>query len=297
SLRARQEKDLSGAVDSIARLAAAGYRVDPKQVSEETGYRVTLFEPSQAQPMLHARKCPQDGGFVGEDGCTHPNHIRRNLRKKAAKWAKKPDYMDPEEARKAIETGFEVTDSSGLVFTFGESLKRHLDEHSEKDRSGRYSRLQYAVAAVNSPIREVNHRNFPGRIACCQVIDQKHIVVLLADRSGEAVTAFDIIQNKKIPADFLKQIDGKKGRGLSAHRDLPPGTDCGIFSVGEEKFSVANPAAEVNTKLPNREAIENWFWEFVENKGFLKAKGSPEAGGGNLLMELARTADSTATAE
>ena len=63
SLRARQEKDLSGAVDSITRLSAAGYRVDPKQVSEETGYRVTLFEPSpvQAQPMLHARQCQQDG--------------------------------------------------------------------------------------------------------------------------------------------------------------------------------------------------------------------------------------------
>lgn len=124
-------------------------------------------------------------------------------------------------------------DSSGLVFTFGEQLKRHLGEHSEKDRAGRYSSLQYAVAAVNSPIREANHRNFPGRIACCQVIDPKHIVVLLAARSGEAVTAFDIIPNRKIPADFLKKIDGEKGRGLSAHRGPPLGTDCGIFSASE----------------------------------------------------------------
>lgn len=291
SLRARQEKDLSGAVDSIARLAAAGYRVDPKQVSEETGYRVTLFEPSpvQAQPMLHARKCPQDGGFVGDDGCTHPNHIRRNLQNKVAKWAQNPSRMDPEEARKAIETGFEVTDSGGLVFTFGENLKRHLDEHSEQDRSGRYSRLQYAVAAVNSPIREANHRNFPGRIACCQVIDPKHIVVLLADRSGEAVTAFDIIPGRKIPADFLKQIDGEKGNGLSAHRGPSPGTDRGIFSSGRIETSIANRESEVNPKLTSQEEIENWFWEFVEKKGFLKAKSTPEAGGGNLLMELART--------
>ncbi|MDY5954094.1 MAG: hypothetical protein SPK06_01515 [Kiritimatiellia bacterium] len=102
-----------------------------------------------------------------------------------------------------------MTDSSGLVFTFGEQLKRHLGEHSEKDRAGRYSSLQYAVAAVNSPIREANHRNFPGRIACCQVIDPKHIVVLLADRFGEAVNTFDIVPTF-FPADFLKKIDGKR---------------------------------------------------------------------------------------
>ena len=40
-LRARQEKDASAAVQSIAALAAAGYRVDPEQVRSDTGYDVS----------------------------------------------------------------------------------------------------------------------------------------------------------------------------------------------------------------------------------------------------------------
>ncbi|MGN0827656.1 MAG: hypothetical protein ACI4QD_06970 [Kiritimatiellia bacterium] len=89
-----------------------------------------------------------------------------------------------------------MTDSSGLVFTFGERQKKHLDDHTAVDRDGCYARLQYAVAAVHSPIREANHRNFPGRIACFQIVDRKHIVLLLADRTGEVVDTFDIVPTK-----------------------------------------------------------------------------------------------------
>jgi phage gp29-like protein len=41
-LLARQEKDVGKIVDNIAKLAAAGYRIDPKKVSEEVGYPVTV---------------------------------------------------------------------------------------------------------------------------------------------------------------------------------------------------------------------------------------------------------------
>lgn len=138
------------------------------------------------------------------------------------------------------------------------------------------------MAAVHSPIREVNHRLSPRRIASCQVIDPKHIVLLLADRSGEAVTAFDIIPTKKIPADFLKKIDGEKGRGLSAHRGLPLGTDCGIISHSEEKTCIEDSESEANTKLPSQEAIENWFWKAVEKQGLTKAKAAQPKGSENL---------------
>ena len=42
ALRTRQEKDVGSAVQNIAALAAAGYRVDPAQVAQETGYDVSL---------------------------------------------------------------------------------------------------------------------------------------------------------------------------------------------------------------------------------------------------------------
>lgn len=52
ALRTKQEKDVGAAVDSISKLATAGYQVDPEQVEAETGYKVTLkpvADPSQGQ--------------------------------------------------------------------------------------------------------------------------------------------------------------------------------------------------------------------------------------------------------
>ena len=42
ALRAKQERDVGAAVDSIAKLSDAGYQVDAAQVEAETGYKVTL---------------------------------------------------------------------------------------------------------------------------------------------------------------------------------------------------------------------------------------------------------------
>ena len=42
ALRAKQERDVGAAVDSIAKLSGAGYQVDAAQVEAETGYKVTL---------------------------------------------------------------------------------------------------------------------------------------------------------------------------------------------------------------------------------------------------------------
>ena len=41
ALRTKQEKDVGAAVESISKLSAAGYQVDPAQVEAETGYKVT----------------------------------------------------------------------------------------------------------------------------------------------------------------------------------------------------------------------------------------------------------------
>ena len=51
ALRAKQEKDVSSSVDSISKLSAAGYLVDPKQVTDETGYQVSLKPEPQPMPQ------------------------------------------------------------------------------------------------------------------------------------------------------------------------------------------------------------------------------------------------------
>ena len=51
ALRAKQEKDVNDAVDSISKLSQAGYLVDPEQVTAETGYEVTLKPQQAVHPM------------------------------------------------------------------------------------------------------------------------------------------------------------------------------------------------------------------------------------------------------
>jgi phage gp29-like protein len=47
-IEAGRERDVNGTVSNVSSLATAGYFVDPKQVEEETGYRITLFQPPSA---------------------------------------------------------------------------------------------------------------------------------------------------------------------------------------------------------------------------------------------------------
>ncbi len=49
SLEARQERNVAAIADTFAKLASAGFQVDPEQASQETGYTLTL-RPAPAQP-------------------------------------------------------------------------------------------------------------------------------------------------------------------------------------------------------------------------------------------------------
>lgn len=58
-IEAAKERDVTGVVTNISTLAAAGYYVDPKQVEEDSGYKITLFQPLQQQPAMPAITSPQ----------------------------------------------------------------------------------------------------------------------------------------------------------------------------------------------------------------------------------------------
>ena len=65
ALRTRQEKDVGAAVDSISKLATAGYQVAPEQVEAETGYKVTLKPPQNPmQGSFRGRKTPADAQTI-----------------------------------------------------------------------------------------------------------------------------------------------------------------------------------------------------------------------------------------
>lgn len=50
-IEAARERDTTGTVQNVRDLASVGYYTDPKQVEEETGYRIVLFEPPAAQSV------------------------------------------------------------------------------------------------------------------------------------------------------------------------------------------------------------------------------------------------------
>ena len=62
ALRAKQERDVGAAVDSIAKLSGAGYQVDAEQVEAETGYKVTLKPVPEPSPAPFSAMKRRTGG-------------------------------------------------------------------------------------------------------------------------------------------------------------------------------------------------------------------------------------------
>ena len=113
------------------------------------------------------KKCPQDGGFIGDAGCTHPNHQHSELVKKVISSSANPSMMSETDATDALTEGFYVSDPSGKRLGFGKGLLNHIDNdpnHAPGDAKARKERIQFAVATVTHKDRkETNHRMITGR--------------------------------------------------------------------------------------------------------------------------------------
>ena len=116
-----------------------------------------------------SERCPQDGGFIGECGCTHPNHQHSELVKGIIVNAMprgRLHLISEADAEAALKEGFYVNDPSGKRVGFGHGLLEHIDNdpnHAPEDAKARKQRLIYAVQTVTHPDKtEKNHRRFPG---------------------------------------------------------------------------------------------------------------------------------------
>ena len=56
--------------------------------------------------------CPQDGGFIGDAGCTHPNHQHSEFVKSMLE-AKTPRTVSPADCDRALHEGFYVNSADG----------------------------------------------------------------------------------------------------------------------------------------------------------------------------------------
>ena len=136
--------------------------------------------------------CPQDGGFIGDAGCTHPNHQHSDLVKGLLAAAKSPRPISPHECDAALREGFYVNTATGQRVGFGHHLDEHIKHHGMRDQRRRKVNLLYAIATVKGGKRGANPQGGPGSFAYARNFGNKKFLVLTDDR-GNVEDVFDII--------------------------------------------------------------------------------------------------------
>ena len=135
-------------------------------------------------------RCQQDGGFVGDAGCTHPNHAHSALVERLVASADAPRTIPASEAEAALREGFHVSNPDGVRVGFGRRLLDHIEgdtAHAPADIKARKERLAYAVATVTRPDAvERHHRSIPGRTAYARAFDDFGILAV-SEPDGENI--------------------------------------------------------------------------------------------------------------
>lgn len=146
-------------------------------------------------------KCPQDGGFIGDAGCTHHNHQHSAIVKRLL-YDGEPKMMTAEDARDALLEGFYVDRGEKRV-GFGHKLLEHISTgHNEPDTEGRLVRLHFAVDTVKNPDKvEENHKGFPGRTAYFKAYESFGIIAVSEQGSENLDYVFTVVPRRS----------GKKG--------------------------------------------------------------------------------------
>ena len=141
--------------------------------------------------------CPQDGGFIGAAGCTHPNHQHSELVRGIIVNAMPRGHLrliSEAEAEAALKEGFYVKNPEGKMVGFGHGLLEHIDSdshHAPADAQARKRRLIYAVQTVTHPDKtERNHRSIPGRTAYAKAFDDFGILAITEPESDAIAKVF-----------------------------------------------------------------------------------------------------------
>ena len=141
--------------------------------------------------------CPQDGGFIGAAGCTHPNHQHSELVRGIIVNAMPRGHLrliSEAEAEAALKEGFYVKNPEGKMVGFGHGLLEHINNdpnHAPADAKARKQRLIYAVQTFTHPDKtEKNHRSIPGRTAYAKAFDDFGILAITEPESNVIAKVF-----------------------------------------------------------------------------------------------------------
>ena len=148
---------------------------------------------------------PQDGGFIGDAGCTHPNHQHSELVKSLLVGTDPRGHrrdISPDEFDAAVSEGFYVDGANGQRMGFGKALLRHFNEDHDPnstDIQNRKARLMYAIATVKYPDKvEWLHEGLQGRTAYTKAFD-KFGILAVSDRDGKSIEyVFNIMPKRSL---------------------------------------------------------------------------------------------------
>ena len=142
-------------------------------------------------------KCPQDGGFIGNAGCTHENHEHSPLVERLIK-ATEPKEITEEEALEALREGFYVSRDKKQL-GFGKNMISHFSKPGKnpKDTKRRLELLPFAIDAVKTGTVEERHQGLEGRTAYMKSYE-KFGIMAVSDKSGKNIEyVFNIIPDRK----------------------------------------------------------------------------------------------------
>lgn len=160
--------------------------------------------------------CPQDGGFIGDAGCSHENHEHSELVQGIIDdgKAKKLRAISEADCDAALTEGFYVNAPGGKRVGFGKSLLKHLNEHD--DAPQRKAKLLYAVNAVMFPNKsENNHKRIEGRTAYFKSFKDFGIEAITSKEGDKIEYVFTYFRDDRL-AKNRKGRAGCHSRGVSA---------------------------------------------------------------------------------
>ena len=151
------------------------------------------------------KKCPQDGVFIGDAGCTHPNHQHGELVNGLLAGTEPRGHLHditPEDFDAALAEGFYVNGANGKRIGFGKALLRHFNSDKDPnstDIKNRKAKLMYAISAVKYPDKvEWHHEGLQGRTAYTKSFD-KFGVLAVSDMDGKDIEyVFSIIPKRSL---------------------------------------------------------------------------------------------------
>ncbi len=142
-------------------------------------------------------RCPQDGGFLGDAGCTHPNHKYSAHVERLLDSARNPVPITAADAEKALNEGFYVnTATAGVRVGFGKRLLDHIGDHGATTAKERKEKLLFAIKTVRGGKRAPNPKGGAGSFAYAKRFDEFGMLVC-TDKEGHVEEAFTFFHNPK----------------------------------------------------------------------------------------------------